>query len=190
MATHAVTGGAVVYTYTILKEKQQGSTPSHSRGNERATSVAGPERKPQGFTSCLVLQCLSSTSKRGPCCRSLARKITRLITSVECLLNSLFLSTMNVKGLQLAGEDPVMSHVTNFPLHPMSCTPCLRTRKALRRAQSWEMTRYFSVLPCCLPLPTWALQLAASPALPQPAWSLHQLLHSGAWPGEVPFNRP
>lgn len=76
--------------------------------------------------------------------------------------------------------------LTNLPPCPMSCTPRLRTRKAPRRNQSWEMTQCdVSALPCCLLLPTQVLQLAASPALPKPARSHHQLPHHRVWAWKV-----
>lgn len=81
--------------------------------------------------------------------------------------------------------------VTNLPPCPMSCTPHLRTRKAPRRDQSWEMMQHdVSVLPCCLLLPTRVLQLAASPALPKPTESHYQLLHNRAGAWEVHFSHP
>ena len=75
-------------------------------------------------------------------------------------------------------------------LHALwAVTPHLRTRKAPRRDQSWEMMqRDVSVLPCSSLLPTRLLQLAASPALPKPTQSHHQLLHTRAWAWEVHFS--
>lgn len=92
---------------------------------------------------------------------------------------------MNIHGLRLAGKDLLLGYLhsspedvpclTNLPACPMSCTPHLRTRKAPRKNQSWEMMQYdVSVLPAACFFPhgcsSWLLpQHSPSQHSPSPA---------------------
>lgn len=128
LATHAVTGGAVVYTYAILKEKQKGSAPSHSSTSERAISLSGPASKTTSLHFLLSAAGVpSKLSQKRPVLQLISQKDNQ--TQYSVMFTQSFNSTHN--GCQRSPacrkgschESPSSSpHITNLPLCPMSFT--------------------------------------------------------------------
>lgn len=128
LATHAVTGGAVVYTHAILKEKQKGSASSHSSTSERATSLSGPASKTTRLHF-LLPGAPSKLSQKRPLLQLISQKDNQT-HQFSVMFTQFFNSTHN--GWQRSPacrtgsrhESPSSSpHITNLPLCPTSSTP-------------------------------------------------------------------
>lgn len=140
LATHAVTGGAVVYTYAILKEKQKGSAPSHSSTSERATSLSGPASKTTSLRLLLPAAGVpSKLSQKRPLLQLIGQKDNQT-HQFRVMFTQFFNSMHNEcqrspdcrRGSQHESPSP-SPHVTNPPQCPVSST--------LEDKESSEFTR-------------------------------------------------